>query len=436
MDRTSKLWCLIGTTMLALGCGAEERGSTTSLGSGGFTPPGAPPGAGPTAMPGQDPPASGQPPAAGGDGGTSQPPAGEEVCNGFDDDGDGLVDEGGTLCPCEVGEQRECFPGADTVQIGGASICSFGMQQCMGTAEFGSWGPCEGAVVPVSELCGDGVDQDCDGRDEPCEEVPDPEPEPVCDQFTIGEFTRPVDIVWVIDTSGSMSEEIDIVRENMNAFADRVSGESIDYRVVVVGERGTSEHEICIDPPLASSGCRDGQRFQHIDAEVGSHNAPQVLTSPFNLLRIQLFLRENSARHVVIVSDDNCSSCAALDGLRRTSGWEDYRLHSVVDTGPGSTDCGADIGRGYTTRSGRMDGLTFDICRSSWDGLYDQLVESVVDSTKLFSLSQTPIDGSLEVSINGTTSSAWNYDRVRNQLVLQQALGDGTPVEACYLVAP
>ena len=44
---------------------------------------------------------------------------------------------------------------------------------------------------------------------------------------------RPVDIVWVIDSSGSMDEEANRVQTNLNNFAGEIANAGIDdYRVV------------------------------------------------------------------------------------------------------------------------------------------------------------------------------------------------------------
>ncbi|MFN8283198.1 MAG: putative metal-binding motif-containing protein [Chitinophagales bacterium] len=69
-----------------------------------------------------------------------------ETCNGIDDDCDGTVD----------GITRACYTGpAGTAGIG---VCRAGTQVC--TA--GTWGTCTGQVLPSTEVC-DNIDNNCNG---------------------------------------------------------------------------------------------------------------------------------------------------------------------------------------------------------------------------------------------------------------------------------
>jgi hypothetical protein len=79
------------------------------------------------------------------------------LCDGFDNNCDGRVDEG---CPCDLGSVRPCFPGPPSRAHTGA--CSMGLQTCEPAGEFGALGKCVGATAPRAETC-DGLDNDCNG---------------------------------------------------------------------------------------------------------------------------------------------------------------------------------------------------------------------------------------------------------------------------------
>lgn len=75
-----------------------------------------------------------------------------DCTNGDDDDCDGLIDCEDDDCE---GTTRVC-----SVMCG--ELESDGIETCDGA---GSWGTCEGGTVGAEEICGDGIDQDCDGED-------------------------------------------------------------------------------------------------------------------------------------------------------------------------------------------------------------------------------------------------------------------------------
>jgi hypothetical protein len=70
---------------------------------------------------------------------------------GDDDDGD---DSG----PCDPGATQDCYSGAPSTE--GVGPCQGGTRTCSAS---GTWGACEGEVIPAGEACGNGIDDNCSG---------------------------------------------------------------------------------------------------------------------------------------------------------------------------------------------------------------------------------------------------------------------------------
>jgi hypothetical protein len=80
-------------------------------------------------------------------------------CNGDMSDGceHNLLLDG--PCTCTPGQKRSCYQGDPATQDVGP--CHAGTQTC--DASGTAWGACTGQVMPVWEICNNGVDDDCDG---------------------------------------------------------------------------------------------------------------------------------------------------------------------------------------------------------------------------------------------------------------------------------
>jgi hypothetical protein len=229
-----------------------------------------------------------------------------------------------------------------------------------------------------------------------------PDGGPVCEVVTASAdpALRPVDIVWIIDASASMGEEIAIVEQNLNDFAARIDTAGLDYRVVLIGSDreqcgdGRCYFPICVPEPLSGApGCpdTDGPRYQHVRAPVHSGDAFDVALATWP--QWAPGLRPQARTHFVVVTDDNAGWGAEGPDFANAAAGLDWVMHSVVDTvgrlpNCGLFDeppcsCGEERGQAYIDLSEQTGGLVQSVCAPRWDDLFTALEARVVGDARI-----------------------------------------------------
>ena len=204
---------------------------------------------------------------------------------------------------------------------------------------------------------------------------------------------RPVDIIWVIDSSPSMDDEIAIIQENLNDFTARIGASGLDYRVVLIAAEeftptnGRDYFGVCIPPPLSgAAGCpdTDSDRYRHVREGVHSRDALSMLiaTRP----QYQDFLREGAGLHIVVVTDDDQGGGADVEDFMAAGFGDSVAFHSIVDEvgrpagcGPFGDPCacGEARGRPYIDLSQRTGGVVVSVCSEDWAPIFASLEERV-----------------------------------------------------------
>ena len=184
--------------------------------------------------------------------------------------------------------------------------------------------------------CGDGVSElpeECDlgsanGPDGGCSQLCEVLPSACGTQSAAAQVTiKPVDIVIVIDNSGSMALEIAGVESNINKnFADILAASGLDYRVILVSAFGkNSTYKVCIEAPLGGipqGGCLEPPaqpvnnpgRFYHYSTPISSVDAACRALSTFDGAEPDLYgfaplgwrswLRADSLKVFLVITDD------------------------------------------------------------------------------------------------------------------------------------
>lgn len=149
---------------------------------------------------------------------------------------------------------------------------------------------------------------------------------------------KPVDVIFVIDNSGSMSGEIAQVQDRINEdFADIIAASGIDYRVIMMARYGQvgvstsgSAHPICIKSPLGGHNCASPSTqpvahnpplFYHFSTDVKSTDGLcrllQGLSEGDELASTKRtwtaiaptgydeLLREEALKQIVVITDDD-----------------------------------------------------------------------------------------------------------------------------------
>ncbi len=210
---------------------------------------------------------------------------------------------------------------------------------------------------------------------------------------------QPADIIFAIDTSPSMVEEIGFVQTYMNDFSQQITDSGIDARVILISTPGSDSGDlltdllnslglvlgVCIAAPLGSGTCpEDSQQpqYQHVTRGVGSHDALNVMINSYPMWRD--LLRPQATKSIVVVSDDNAvqspnnsaaSFAANLQALDPDM-WAEWSFNGIF--------CGelcppaASVGSVYQDLVTQTGGIHGELCDQDFQPVFDRLAEQII----------------------------------------------------------
>jgi hypothetical protein len=208
---------------------------------------------------------------------------------------------------------------------------------------------------------------------------------------------RPADIIFAIDSSSSMDEEIAFVQTNMNAFSQQISASGIDAHVIMIADDAAMD-AICIGAPLGSGTCPDDSKlpnYAHIPVSVGSHDALDQIVDTFPMWRQHL--RPEATKSFVVVTDDDApltgpggggmaprivtaqafvDEITALDPMLFAQ-WTFNGVYCFTDCAPTA----AAVGQVYIDLVARTMGVGGDLCLQNFQPVFDQLAKQIITNS-------------------------------------------------------
>ena len=234
-----------------------------------------------------------------------------EICDGIDNNCNGTIDESIPNQTIEV-----CYDGPPhTLRVG---ECKAGIRYCVdGTTTSGL---CEGQVLPQTEVC-DSLDNDCDGE--------------VDEGFDSGK----VDLVFIIDISGSFDDEIERTIFGIEPLLTDPITSDFQFGLVLIGSRHDSEAQNEFQYMRRHTDFVTREDFMDyltsalmLSREPTSGHEPSYdALSLVMQAQINFSFRENSHRVIILMTDEKGQSFAnppidenfVADVARRS----DYIIH-------------------------------------------------------------------------------------------------------------
>jgi len=310
-------------------------------------------------------------------------------------------------------------------------------------------------------------------------------PAQVADLFTDSESQK-VDVLFVVDDSGSMGQEQENLSDSFQAFILEAATWDSDYQIGVttttVNLLELAGGALFGSPPWVSVG--NWEKFVNIvEVGVGGSGNEQGIwaaliatSSPLidppegtceansdcGLMRACVagtcqginhgFLRDDAALEVVFVSDEEDQSPEELDGyldhFRAIKGFDKPELlhmHAIVGPPGGCTSSNgtADAGLRYASLASATGGAFYSICELDFAKGLEGIGEIAFASKMEYTLSQIPVPTTLAVTIEGLPCPPmtggifnWVYDPDDNQLTLTEqgicTAGPGDEVLIAY----
>lgn len=287
-----------------------------------------------------------------------------------------------------------------------------------------------------------------------------------------------VDILWVVDNSGSMQPLQDNMTANFNSFMNQFVTKGYDFHLAVTSSDAYRAEPFFQNNPTLSK-FRDGNGSTHSGVFMITPGTPNLIPTFVNNASLGMtgsgdervfssfkstlsnslnsgFLRADSFMGLIILSDEDDFSNPTrpentftggdhnygqagletvdsyvnyLDTLTNTTGA--LRRYSVSAITVMDEACRAQhaqnapstiVGTRYIDMANKTDGILGSVCDASYATALQQIQEHIMELSTQFYLNAKPVESSIVVTVNGHTvpnnpTNGWSYNPAANSVL-------------------
>ncbi len=258
----------------------------------------------------------------------------------------------------------------------------------------------------------------------------------------------PVDILWVVDNSCSMSEEQDLLSEHFGAFASVLSYGGVDFQIGLtttdVEATGGTLVGAVLNPDTDSIEAEFA--VQGDQGTTGSREESPLLAATLVLEADTGLIREGAGLHVILLTDEDDQSpdpvSAYVETLRALKAGETVKISAIAGVPPDgchSPAADAVVATRIIEAVSSTGGSFHSICAADYGPVLSSLALGTADMSDFFVLTALPLLVSLEVRVDGVKMysrphDGWTYEAARNAIVFSGAAlpRPGQGISAAY----
>lgn len=245
----------------------------------------------------------------------------------------------------------------------------------------------------------------------------------------------PVDILWVVDNSGSMSEEQGLLTEHFGAFASVLDYAGVDFRIGVTTTDVEATGGALVGPVLDPETADIESAFaaQGEQGTRGSREEAPLLAAKLVLEQDNELIREGADLHVIVLTDEDDQSpdtvTSYVEGLRALKSGREVQISAIAGVRPDgchSPIADAVVSTRIWEAVESTAGVFHSICAADYGPVLSNLALGTADMSDFFVLTALPTVSTLEVRVDQVLiyprpHDGWTYEAARNALVFSGA---------------